>query len=414
MSFHLDRHSIRLQSLRGLAALAVAVGHAFTLMPNGRIDESSFVLRPSNALLAAGHVLIQPNTAVIVFYVLSGFVLGEAFRRRRSSERLLHMLAFTVRRLWRLVPVMWLSIFLSAAVFAVVPHGPYSGVTTWFNNEINVDLSASAMLANLAGLSHSINSVLWSIQIELVMIVLLPLMVFVCNRTSLAADYAIFWGLCVVSIFAWDQLWYSALFAYCFYLGVMLPKVMSDPLAPRLFGNGIGVTVSLVLLLPIEFLMLTHRLSMPYKFIADSLISFHLIAFLMLRSDCKEASLLDRPFLVWIGDVSYSFYCYAMSVLILLGSLIFMTLPASWLASNLLATVVVVAAGTSCIVISLVLAHFSFEHIEKPGMRIGTSWSKWIEVGTIRPVWRARQENGFVEQSDKIAGAQMLRGPSGK
>ena len=33
--------------------------------------------RPGNALLAAGELLFQPNTAVILFYVLSGFVFGE-------------------------------------------------------------------------------------------------------------------------------------------------------------------------------------------------------------------------------------------------------------------------------------------------------------------------------------------------
>src|SRR5262245_55634440 len=125
MSFRLDSHSVRLQSLRGLAALAVAIGHSFALLINGRIESPSFVLRPTNALLAVGELLIQPNTAVIVFYVLSGFVLGEAFRRRRSSAFLPHILAFAVRRAWRLLPVMWLSIAFSAAIFILIPRGPY-------------------------------------------------------------------------------------------------------------------------------------------------------------------------------------------------------------------------------------------------------------------------------------------------
>jgi hypothetical protein len=67
---------------------------------------------------------------------------------------------------------------------------------------------------------------------------------------SMVVDYAVLCALCLVSIFAWDRFWNSALFAYCFYLGIMLPKVLSDELAPRLFGNGIGVSVSLALLLP--------------------------------------------------------------------------------------------------------------------------------------------------------------------
>jgi len=74
--FRLEGHSVRLQSLRGLAAVCVAVGHAFTVMSNGRIEDANFSLRPGSALIAAGEILIQPNTAVILFYVLSGFVLG--------------------------------------------------------------------------------------------------------------------------------------------------------------------------------------------------------------------------------------------------------------------------------------------------------------------------------------------------
>ena len=51
--FRLEGHSLRLQSLRGIAALCVAVGHAFTVMSNGRIEDAHFSLRPGNAALAA-------------------------------------------------------------------------------------------------------------------------------------------------------------------------------------------------------------------------------------------------------------------------------------------------------------------------------------------------------------------------
>jgi peptidoglycan/LPS O-acetylase OafA/YrhL len=385
MQFQLSGHSTRLQSLRGIAALCVAVGHSFTLVPNGRIEGTNFALRPTNAFLATGEILIQPNTAVIVFYVLSGFVLAEAFRRQRSRVFSRHILAFAARRIWRLVPVMWLSIVFAALVLFLVPHAPHSGATDWFNASINVDVTLAAVLTNLAGLSHSLNSVLWSIQIELVMIGLLPFMVLICDRTSLSADYAILCALCLISISGWDWFWNSILFTYCFYLGVMLPKVLSDEAAPRLLGNGIGILASLGLLLPIDYLYASHQLWMPYKFIADALISFHLIAFLMLRPNGAAISLLEQPILVWLGDISYSFYCYTMSVLIVTGSLVLAIVPISWLANDFVATLATLAAGASCVVISLALAQFSFKRIEMPGVRIGAAWSKWIEAGTLPP-----------------------------
>jgi peptidoglycan/LPS O-acetylase OafA/YrhL len=376
--------------LRGLAALAVAIGHGFAMLPNGRIEDPAFILTPTNALLAAGEIFVQPNTAVVVFYVLSGFVLGEAFRRDRSASLLLHTLAFAVRRLWRLFPVMWLSIVLSAAILIAIPHSTYAGATGWFNNSLDVEVSIKAILANAMGLSHSINAVLWSVQIELWMIVLLPLMVGVCKQTSIAGDYAIVCILCAASIFGWNTLWNCILFAYCFYLGILLPKVLSDESALRLLGNGGGLAVSLALLLPVELLYASQQLGVQYKFIADALISFHVIAFLVLRPDSRAISIL-RP-LVWLGDVSYSFYCYAFSILIALGSLSLAIVPAHWLASNVVATAVTLLVTMSSILISLVLAKYSFERVEKPAIKIGSVWSKRIEASAFPSSPRPRHQ----------------------
>jgi peptidoglycan/LPS O-acetylase OafA/YrhL len=72
-----------------------------------------------------------------------------------------------LRRLWRLLPVMWISILFAAPV-ALLPRGEsFAGATAWFGQFSSVATSPAILLQNLLGLSHSINSVLWSIQIEL-------------------------------------------------------------------------------------------------------------------------------------------------------------------------------------------------------------------------------------------------------
>ena len=119
-------------------------------------------------------------------------------------------------------------------------------------------MSPAILLQNFAGLSYSINSVLWSIQIELVMIVLLPPMVWLSRRTSLAIDCGIVVALYAGAIAFWGTLPNFALFAYCFYLGVALPKLLSHSVAARLVGNGIGVVLALALLLPVEYLYVSQ------------------------------------------------------------------------------------------------------------------------------------------------------------
>lgn len=380
-SFRLGGHSVRLQSLRGIAALTVAVGHAFTVMVNGRIEDARFALRAGNALLAAGEILIEPNTAVILFYVLSGFVLGETLRRRTAVSELRHFGGFAARRLWRLLPVMWLSILFASAVALLVRHAPFPGATTWFDQFLSVAISPAILLRNLVGLSYSINSVLWSIQIELAMIVLLPPMVWLSRRTNLLVDAAVVAVLYLGAVSVWGAVPNVALFAYCFYLGVALPQFLSNAMTVRWLGNGFGVLAAVTLLLPVEYLYVSNRLWTPYKFLIDTLVSGYVIAFVMLRTDCTRARFLDSPTLVWLGDVSYSFYCYAMSVLIAVAWALLMIVPESLATSDTEATVIAIVSAIFCAGISLVLARVSFARVEVPCIAIGRLWSNRIEFG---------------------------------
>jgi peptidoglycan/LPS O-acetylase OafA/YrhL len=382
--FRLEGHAIRLQSLRGIAALCVAVGHTFTLMRNGRIEDAHFALRPGNALLAAGELLIQPNTAVILFYVLSGLVLGVSLRRHAAASVRGRLSGFAIRRLWRLLPVMWLSILFAAAAAILMRGAVFAGTTAWFAQFAAVVLSPTILLENLLGLSYSINSVLWSIQIELVMIALLPPMAWLSGRTSLAVDGAIVAALYLGAVKFWGAVPNVALFAYCFYLGVVLPKFLANDRSARWLGNGFGVIVALVLLVLVEYLYVSGRLWMPYKFLVDAVVSAYLLAFVLLRPDCKGARFLDRPALVWLGDVSYSFYCYAMAVLLVVAWVLLTVVPTPFATSDLGATIIVLATAGLCVAISLVLAAVSFALIEKPCMAVGRAWSKRLEGGDTR------------------------------
>jgi peptidoglycan/LPS O-acetylase OafA/YrhL len=382
--FRLEGHSVRLQSLRGAAALCVAIGHSFTVMSNGRIEDAHFALRPGNALLAAGEILVQPNTAVILFYVLSGFVLGESLRRGEAASERGRLGAFGVRRLWRLLPVMWLSILFAAAVAGLVRGSAFAGTTSWFNQFSSIVISPTMLLQNILGLSHSINSVLWSIQIELAMIVLLPLMAWLSARTRLWADAAIVAALYIAAIEFWGVAPNFLLFAYCFYLGLALPKFLANAALARWLGNGVCVLAALALLLPVEYLYVSSRLWLPYKFLIDTLVAGYLIAFVLLRPDCTGARFLEHPALVWVGDVSYSFYCFAMPVLLVVAWVLLTIVPTAIATSDLGATGIVLGSAILCVAISLVFASVSFALVEKPCMSIGRAWSKRMQGGGAR------------------------------
>jgi len=408
--FRLQGYSARLQSIRGVAALCVAVGHAFAVSVHGRIEDPNFTLRPTNALLTACEVLIQPNTAVILFYVLSGFVLAESWRRDHASLAPRHLLSFGARRLCRLVPVMWISIILATVVAVAFRHGPYAGTTAWFDAQLDKSIAPDTLLANFLGLSHSINSVLWSVQIELAMIVLLPVLTQISTRCTLSVDLGIFGALCAIKILFWAALPNFVLFAYCFYLGILLPKLISFAPAARILGDGRVLLVSLALLGPIDLLFVSGHLWMVYKFVANAAISAHLIAFLMLRPDVRAARFLDRPTLIHLGNVSYSCYCYAMPLLIVAASLALWAVPAAWIVSDLVATAVTLVAGLACVALSWALGHVSFVWVERPGMRIGRRWSEMLEGCAWPPaVGKAASPNKHIDRPRSILATHRLR-----
>ena len=311
--FRLERHSFRLQSLRGIAALSVAVGHSFTVMSNGRIEDAHFALRPGNALLAAGEVLVQPNTAVILFYVLSGLVLGESLRRRNAATELRHLCAFAVRRLWRLFA--WscgcrsslppLSLYSSgmrrspaqqggstnSCRLPCQPGNPAAKFARTFlfdQQRVVVDPDRArddrAVAARWCGSAGA------------------PV-----SRSIAASSSSLYAGRHRVLGNAAE---FRAVRLLLLSRRRAAEIVVAFGRRRWLAGNGIGVVLALALLLPVEYLYVSNRLWLPYKFF-DRCAGRRLLssASLLLRPDAAGPVFWIVRLLIWLGDVSYSFYC---------------------------------------------------------------------------------------------------------
>src|SRR6266496_177159 len=89
----------RLESLRGVAAMTVAIGHSFRVFhgDGAQALASTWIDRVFNG-----------NAAVTLFFVLSGYVLGLSLRNA-SAFSVRSMGAFGVRRFFRIYPVFLLS-----------------------------------------------------------------------------------------------------------------------------------------------------------------------------------------------------------------------------------------------------------------------------------------------------------------
>jgi peptidoglycan/LPS O-acetylase OafA/YrhL len=359
----LPHRNHQLQAMRGTAALCVTVGHCFATFAIGRIEEPTFHLTMGNAVLAVGQLLFQPNTAVIFFYVLSGLVLSESLRNRPDLK------IFVVRRLWRLLPLMWTSIGVAIALRLFLPSSALPGGTHWLTDEIGRPLSWGHVATDIAGLSWHANPVLWSVQIELAMIVLLPVLMLASERLTLRMNIVAGSLLAALSVICWSKIppWANAvLFAYCFYAGLILPHALKSASVRSFAANGWVATASLCILPVVDALFYTGRLWMPHKFVVDAVVSCQLIAFVLMRGPDHAARWLSWPLLVRLGDISFSFYVYSFPVQLVIAGWMLAALASapSAVAASVLTLVITVAT----ISISLVAAGISHRFLELPTM----------------------------------------------
>lgn len=161
-----------LDGLRGVAAAVVLVHHALLVVPGlsaGYYDDPVpeslgwFVYSPLHLVWAGGE-------AVLVFFVLSGFVLA----RQQLGPRALPWRSYYPSRLVRLYLPVVAAVVLAAGLAAVVPRTGLGGHSEWMEQH-EVPLTLSSVLRNASLLSPDfLNSPLWSLRWEVVFSLLLP------------------------------------------------------------------------------------------------------------------------------------------------------------------------------------------------------------------------------------------------
>jgi peptidoglycan/LPS O-acetylase OafA/YrhL len=363
-------HIARLQSLRGLAALAVLAGHAMIVFPNGLPQHPGMTFTPASVAEFAGILVFQPNTAVILFYVLSGFVLGLSLSRSPATDPTGY-LYFLGKRALRMLPMMCVSAILMSAILLYAGHATQFGdLTGTFKNAYLVPVDPLNVALNLLGLRTDINGVLWSVQVELAMAFVLPLFAATLLRTTLLVDVAIVVGLFWLS--QWPAVPVAFQYAYCFYVGMLLHKALCSPSCVRFLQNGWLTAAALALLVPIDFVWHWGSISVAVKFAANTLIAAQLIGYLVTRPD--GARVLDHRALVYLGDISYSLYVLGQPILMLCAFLLLRGTTGS-LSNGF-------AFGTSLLMIAIcapaaiLLGGFTFRRIEKPFMEIARRFAR--------------------------------------
>jgi peptidoglycan/LPS O-acetylase OafA/YrhL len=346
----------RIESLRGVAAMAVALTHV-TL---GWIDGPS-----RGALDAIGLTAIKGVAngygAVVAFFVISGFVLARSLDRDFSAAR------FARARIFRLFP----AAITTVAIFAALFYG-YG-----LNLFPRASFTPLNIVANMLMLRSDIDAVMWSMKAELVATPLIFFCVWLFRRYGprpLIAVTVLLLGLSFIGQFK-DMLGEDTNLSplYAFPVGILL-HFRAGKFAKSLASP----TVVLAALAAIAAFCASSffKPTGTWMLIVECISAATLIMLVAYRPDAKIFAPLDLPIVRFYGRISYSFYLLHPLSLWITPRVTASLASLSWLPISLN---LVISMAFSVAMITP-LAWLSWRYVERPAVKWGARFRAELPV----------------------------------
>jgi peptidoglycan/LPS O-acetylase OafA/YrhL len=357
----------RLESLRGLAALGVVATHCFGAF---RVDGLKayyfmpFSEQPMNArVLTVLGSLLNPDGSIVVFFILSGYVLSLSFLR--SEESLGRQLGpYLVRRLLRLLPAMWLSILFMAIVRQLPSDAiPISLQTNFFYGAFHRSIDLSAIWRNCVLIDFRVNPVTWTMYVEVIGSIFIPLMIAL-TRRGRSMGFGFLLILILVAGWTHSGIYDARNYLFCFQTGVFLAchpdlirKIRVARWPTALFVCGCG-------------LMFIQRMASINNLRGTLLLAVGATMVLAAVLGAPSAATfrwLDRRPIRLLGRVSYSFYLLHLAVMYVLAQA-FVSLGVVPKLGGVLPALLLMACTVG---FTAPLAWLSYTAIELPFIRLG-------------------------------------------
>jgi peptidoglycan/LPS O-acetylase OafA/YrhL len=361
-----------LDSLRGLAAVSVVLFHFFIALYRC-FPSFQFITKLENTPL---QIFWAGNEAVILFFVLSGFVLSLPY----YNDRALKYKYYVVRRICRIYIPYLVSVVLAILFMGILYREGVPAIGGWFDISIN-HLPTKLLIGHITLLgefdSDKLNIVFWSLAHEMRISILFPLVMFFVLKYSWKKNIIVALSMSIsffliyylnIKLFSYDitknsTSYFSSIRYIAFFItGALLARHMESF---RLFYEKIPSTVK-ILLGVIGILSYTYPRWFFYKkhflhmsFINDVTVVIGCSIFIIFSINSKKISsiLMFKP-IHFVGKISYSLYLFHMIVLLAMFNGLYGRVPtiAIWLAS---------------LAISFIMAAIMYYVIERPSIKLG-------------------------------------------
>ncbi|WP_230163533.1 acyltransferase family protein, partial [Peribacillus simplex] len=364
-------------SLRGLAALIVLIGHYLMVYPsyaNYQYDSNSFNMiylfkeTPLRLFFSSG------NESVILFFVLSGFVLYLSVNSAKF-----HYSTYLIKRVFRIYIPYLLAISVAILSKMLLSHIDLPYITNWFSKSWTSQDTPSLLIEHLLFIGQyntdAYNNVIWSLVHEMRISIIFPVLIFLFVRKKL--KYSLLWlfvlifssTLClylVGSSVDITSILLSFHYSTLFLMGAIIAKYRHE-LFP--YTLKMKKTVKIVLLLGAIICFMYEGIIGEVDFLnnyifRDYVVSCGVCIFIIMSvSSQKVSTILRSRLLTLLGNISYSLYLYHLISLFSLMYLFYNKLP------------------TGLILIfsfffSFLLSTVSYQFVEKPCMRLGSYFTR--------------------------------------
>lgn len=366
-----SRFLTRLESVRGCAAIAVAMTHCFAIFPYAK-DEHPL----QSAWQVVVHIMFQGTSALITFFVISGYVLSISLDRSETTFR--NVLIFYMRRIYRIFPahIVWMFIALGMLLVFYTP-GQIPTADGWFNDMNSGPMNIMIFVLNLALVITSLIPGEWTLTLELLVYLIYPLM-YVINRRGGVPGNLLLLVLLLACSYMYGEI---RLLHYlvAFYFGLAAPplyKRFIERISDRTGTILLWTSIFLLLVFPI----MTIKLKFATLIVQLLTGGFIIFSCIYMKRDRALFRFLDGTRIQRMGQISYSFYISHFLINYWVAYFLFRLVGPQTAGELRFLFMAAVAA------ISITIAHkvssISYEKIEAPTMRYSSELSKRLRRRT--------------------------------
>ncbi|PES84667.1 acyltransferase [Bacillus cereus] len=312
-----------LDSLRGIAAIIVLLGHFLALFPilGKKVMYSTFGTYFS--------ILWQGHSAVIIFFVLSGFVLSLPFYKGTEFNYLKYLIKRVCRIYIPYIMILFIAIGIKLGIHSKI--GTIPGLVQW--GSWNIEVSFNRVIDHILFLrefnSDAFIMVIWSLVHEMRISIVFPLIIFLLLRVNWKVSIGIAMFLSVIGYLLMKNIpsefnmpvstnyFITLHYSSMFIIGALLAK-NREYLVSKIINSKVKyILLPLGLLFfsypRIPFMLLSKLIGEIdydlYLIIIDWYICFGAVLIILsaLSSKLFSKLLLIKP-VQFIGEISYSLY----------------------------------------------------------------------------------------------------------